>query len=136
MLSFYLTSKLFLGLLITGGQNADYDGLTPEVWLPGEQSCRLPSLPSLPGFNRRYWHTQSSYTVCGGGFPASSACHTFSGEWEESHSLDMGRFEHLSWQSPAGTLLMGGFSSGTSTELLSNTSNTTTPGFDLPYRTS
>ena len=129
--------NIYLGLLITGGLSNDADGITAEVWLPSKQRCLMPSLPS-PG---RYWHTQSYLTACGGG-SAMSSCHTFRGEWtgnwEQSHSLSLsvGRLEHVSWQSPAGTLLMGGFTSSTSTELLSNTSDTTTPGFDLPYRTS
>ena len=125
---------------MTGGQSDEDDGLsgdddsqhTAEVWLPGDQSCQLPRLPA-PG---RAGHTQSSFTSCGGETTETS-CLTFDGEWEQSHSLSEPRDEHVSWQSPAGILLMGGagYGSRTTTELLSATTNTTTSGFSLPYET-
>merc|ERR1712079_161712 len=104
-------------LMITGGYSTDGDGQhTAEVWLPDDRSCQLPRLPS-PG---RQAHTQSSLTACGGYFTGTS-CLTFDGEWEQSHSLSAEeRTNHVSWQSPAGILLMGGDDSDyTSTELLS-----------------
>ena len=120
----------FQGLLITGGQSNDGDGQhTAEVWLPGDRSCLLPRLPA-PG---RWYHTQSSYTACGG-WDTPTSCLTFDGEWEQSHSLSEERYWHVSWQSPAGILLMGP-KPRQSSELLSSTDNTTTPGFDLPYPT-
>ena len=123
---------------MTGGQSDDDDGLsgdddaqhTAEVWLPGDQSCLLPRLPA-PGRQR---HTQSSLTACGGS-GARTSCLTFDGEWEQSHSLSEERLKHVSWQSPAGILLMGGGSSSTTTELLSTTTDTTTANFSLPYGT-
>merc|ERR1719336_3247020 len=70
------------------------------------------------------------------------SCDTFDGEWEQSHSLIAERKNHVSWQSPAGILLMGGdnygypdYRSHKSTELLSTTTNTSTPGFNLTYIT-
>ena len=125
---------LFTGLLVTGGRSPDGDGQhTAEVWLPGDRSCLLPRLPA-PG---RSTHTQSSLTACGGITDTSTSCLTFSGGWEQSHHLTEERENHVSWQSPAGTLLMGGwkYNSRRSSELLSNTTNTTTPGFSLPYLT-
>ena len=121
---------MFSGILITGGESDDGDAQhTAEVWLPNGRSCLLPRLPD-PG---RRDHTQSSLTSCGGWEDGSSTnCLTFiAGEWELSHSLAIGVFSHVSWQSTAGILLMG----GTSSELLSTTSDTTTPGFSLPYET-
>ena len=124
---------------MTGGQSDDDDGLsgdddaqhTAEVWLPGDQSCQLPRLPA-PGWRT---HTQSSYTTCGGDYTRTS-CLTFDGEWEQSHSLYYFWLGHVSWQSPAGTLLMGGrTTSGTTTELLSTTTDTTIANFSLPYET-
>ena len=116
---------------MTGGRSDDEDPRTSaEVWLPSGQSCLLPRLPS-PGQDR---HTQSSLTACGGEETGSS-CLTFDGEWEQSHSLSEERLEHVSWQSPAGILLMGGGSYSNSTELLSTTTNTTSPEFSLPYQT-
>ena len=122
----------FPGLLITGGTSDDGDAPhTAEVWLPGDRSCLLPRLPS-PG---RWRHTQSSYTACGGwDTETRTSCLTFDGEWEQSHSLSVERAWHVSWQSPAGILLMGGWdSSSTTTELLSTTTDTTTANFSLPY---
>ena len=125
---------------MTGGQSDDDDGLsgdddsqhTAEVWLPGDRSCLLPRLPA-PG---RTGHTQSSLTTCGGEDTAGANCLTFDGEWEQSHSLSEPRRQHVAWQSPAGILLMGGgWIYNTSTELLSTTTDTTTPDFSLPYRT-
>ena len=125
-LQFNTLTKMFSGILITGGISYDGDAQhTAEVWLPNGRSCLLPRLPD-PG---RIWHTQSSLTSCGGNSPN---CITFiAGEWELSHSLAVGVSSHVSWQSTAGILIMG----GTSSELLSTTSDTTTPGFSLPYET-
>ena len=136
LISFYLLA----GLLISGGISIDGDGYhTAEVWLPGDRSCQLPRLP-VPG---RRKHTQSSYTACGGydldTVATRTSCDTFDGEWEQSHSMMVpyGRWDHVSWQSPAGTLLMGGngYLSGNTTELLSTTADTTTASFSLPYDT-
>ena len=123
----------FSGLLITGGRSDNGDAQhSAEVWLPGDRSCLLPRLPS-PG---RKWHTQSSYSACGG-WDTETNCLSFDGEWEQSHSLSEERDSHVSWQSPAGILLMGGDWSTdyTSTELLSTTTDTTTSSFSLPYET-
>ena len=128
-----LLMLLYSGLLITGGRTSDDDPSTSaEVWLPGDRSCLLPRLPA-PG---RWDHTQSSYTACGGQDTGTEiSCDTFDGEWEQSHSLSEQRYHHVSWQSPAGILLMGGWDSSTSTELLSTTTDTTTSSFSLPYET-
>ena len=122
--------------MITGGESFDGDAQhSAEVWLPGDRSCQLPRLPA-PG---RFSHTQSSLTACGGWdtetFTGLTSCDTFDGEWEQSHSLSEGRQEHVSWQRPAGILLMGGYYSSYSTELLSTTTDTTTSSFSLPYHT-
>ena len=119
---------VFSGLLLTGGQSPDGDAQhSAEVWLPGDRSCLLPRLPA-PG---RSHHTQSSLTACGG-VDTLTNCLTFDGEWEQSHSLSGSRQYHVSWQSPAGIFLMG---PAQSSELLSTTTDTTTPGFSLPYLT-
>ena len=142
---------------MTGGYNENPE--TPysaEVILPSGQSCSVPSLP-LP----RRQHTVSGWTVCGGMeigtgnvlepsdeshveyniqyIGTGTNCHTFTGAWDLSHHLgDEGRASHVAWQSPAGIRLMGGPAwtpvSQTSV-LLSNTTNSTIPGFDLPYST-
>ena len=128
---------LLSGLLITGGRSDDGDARTVEVWLPGDQSCLMPRLPD-PG---RRQHTQSSYTACGGQndlleieYVIGNTCDTFDGEWDQSHFLSE-EYPAVSWQSPAGILLMGGDISGTYSELLSTTTNTTTYSFSLRYET-
>ena len=139
---------LFSGLLITGGTEDDTQHIA-EVWIPGDQRCLLPRLPS-PG---RRQHSQSSLTACGGSSGSTQgSCHTFTaGEWEQSHTLAgytsdgktyLARWLHVSWQSPKGILLLGGKSystpipgNGKTTELLSTTDKTTTASFTLEYET-
>ena len=137
-------SFIFAALLVTGGSSY-YDGdaqHTAEVILPSGRSCSLPRLPS-PG---REQHTQSGLTACGGEDDedkTTANCLTFDGEWEQSHTLGLwgyhdrfGRMQHVSWRSPLGIHLLGGFSSRSQTsELLSPTSSTTSRGFSLPYPT-
>ena len=142
----YNLSFIFAALLVTGGSSY-YDGdaqHTAEVMLPSGRSCSLPRLPS-PG---REQHTQSGLTACGGDDDddeTTANCLTFDGEWEQSHTLGLwgligdrgGRMQHVSWQSPLGIHLLGGFyvSSSQTSELLSPTSSTTSRGFSLPYPT-
>ena len=70
---------------------------------------------------------------------SGTTCDTFTtGAWETSHVLSEGRGGHVAWQSPNGTLLMGGpgwTTAGLTTVLLTNNANTTTPGFNLLYPT-
>ena len=135
LFNFARTDYFVSGLLVTGGRSAADDPRTiAEVILPSGQSCLLPRLPA-PG---RRDHTQSSLTTCGGSRGGTSgSCLTFRGEWEKSHSLTELRWNHVSWQSTAGTLLMGGgwgSNSRQSSELISTTTNASTPGFSLPYQ--
>ena len=122
-------------LLVTGGVSEDNDAdvqQSAEVILPDGWSCTMPDLLQ-PG---RLDHTQAGYTVCGGDDTRTS-CHTFTaGQWEQSHTLKQERWEHVSWQSPRGTVLMGGIhtASRQSTELLSDGINTNS-NFVLPYQT-
>ena len=84
---------------------------------------------------------RSGYSACGGagGGDDSRSCHTFTaGRWELSHTLTWGRAHHVSWQSPLGTLLIGGrdYDAGAgggrlTTELLSTTNSSTTELFTL-----
>ena len=141
---------------MTGGFNDNPE--TPysaEVILPTGQSCSMPPLP-VP----RRQHTVSGWTVCGGMeigtgnvlepsdesheeynmqyIGKGTSCHTFTGAWDLSHHMVEGRASHVAWQSPAGTRLLGGpawTTAGQTSVLLSSTTNTTIPGFDLPYAT-
>ena len=108
------------------------EGLTSvEVILPSGRSCSLPSLPAP-----RADHSQSGLTACGGwgGILVQEAtrttCVTFAaGVWKRSHTLSKERWHHVAWQSPSGILLIGGLTP--TSELLSSTTSTTSPGFNL-----
>ena len=106
-----------------------------EVILPSGRSCRLPSLPEP-----RSGHTQSGLTACGGwgGLLVQNTtwhtCVTFAaGVWKRSHTLSKRRWGHVAWQSPVGILLMGGTEQ--TSELLSATTSTTSPGFNFAKET-
>ena len=137
VLNIYYDLIIFIisALLVTGGVSEDNDAdvqQSAEVILADGRSCTMPDLLQ-PG---RLDHTQAGYTVCGGDDTRTS-CHTFTaGQWEQSHTLQEERWKHVSWQSPRGTVLMGGIhtASRQSTELLSDGTNTNAV-FDLPYQT-
>ena len=124
-------------LIMTGGINDD-SSVEPhssvEVYVPSTNtSCSLPSLPV--GI---YDHSQDGLLLCGG-TGNEEQCHTFhsdSGEWVKTHRLSEGRRSHSSWQREDGTvLLMGGGRSRTTTEIVSDSSAVSTPGFSLKYDT-
>ena len=121
-------------------QNQNFTFLTSvEVILPSGRSCSLPSLPSP-----RTSHTQSGPTAWwgwGGDLPSlntmRNTCVTFAnGVWKRSHTLSEPRWFGVAWQSPSGILLMGGdFQNDNPTsELLSTTTSTTTPGFNFQFK--
>ena len=150
-----LNILFFAGILVTGGHNSvdnPYfisEGSVARVRTLVEiikadgSTCTMPEL-ELPG---RYSHTQTLFTACGGVDITSllgglTSCSTFTaGEWLPSHTLSsVGRMEHVAWQSPNGTLLLGGrISLGVggeaSAELLSTTTDTTSATFTVPYPT-
>ena len=118
---------------MTGGENGD--GLSSvEVYHPGTNtSCTLPSLPEkIAG------HTQDDLTQCGGSGSLQS-CHTLNtdtAQWTKTHSLSERRDSHASWRREDGSILIvGGDNSKTTTELVSDGSGVSTPGFALKYET-
>ena len=103
--------------------------------MDGTWNCPMPTLPQP-----RYGHTQTGPVTCGGKEePARTSCLTFTSggsDWVKTHKLTgKGRWEHFSWASPRGVMLMGGFarSSGTTTDILTEDGDTI-PGFTLDYR--
>ena len=148
-----LNMFFFAGILVTGGHNSvdnPYFNISEgsvarvrtmvEIIRADGSTCTMPEL-ELPG---RYSHTQTSFTACGGVDITSllgglTSCSTFTaGEWLQSHTMSsVGRMEHVAWQSPNGTLLLGGrISYGEdSAELLSTTTFTTSATFTVPYPT-
>ena len=127
------------GLLVSGGyriQDTWADSrLTVELLYGNGSSCWLPSLPE-----GRWSHSQSGLVICGGGAgeeTRGSCSALVAGAWLPSHTLQVQRWNHLSWETEGGILLLGGWDSGAgrTTELLSPTSSTTTEKFVLPYET-
>ena len=83
---------------------------------------------SFPDLHRaRFGHTQTGLVACGGGgsLGTETTCEKlqidkFIGRvsWFEINKLKKERYYHTSWESPEGTVLMGGLDSGDTTELL------------------
>ena len=103
-----------LGILLTGGDEGDSSQVTSELYVPGPCpiiNCRLPNL-----IKERNGHTQDGFLACGGYFSGLD-CESLdpgsgwglSHEWPELPS----RVQHVSWSSPAGVFLIGGFDNGT-----------------------
>ena len=105
-----------------------------EVYHPRTNtSCTLPSLPE--GIRH---HSQDGLVQCGGDHSRTS-CHTLNtdtAQWTKTHSLSEERSRHSSWRREDGSiLLIGGDDSRTTTELVSDSSGVSTPGFTLKYET-
>ena len=108
---------------------------TAELYLPSSGlSCSLPHLPDYRAF-----HTQESSGLLCGGYITDNTCIQWSadtGTWEEYLSLDMRRFDHVSWTpgTGVGTFLMGGGDGESSkTTTLVTPKGTQEPGFPLKY---
>ena len=120
-------------ILVSGGH--PYDTVGRSVELLHNNGSRLCSLPDLP--YTRHYHSQTGLTACGGwDAPATTSCHTLSstGSWEQTHSLDKMRRYHSAWASPQGTILLGGYDSRTTSEILLENGDKK-PGFSLDYQT-
>jgi len=116
-------------LIVGGSTDATYPYTSSvEAFVPSaNRNCQLPSMPTI-----RYFHTLDGLVACGGS-GGSSNCLTFSsGHWITSHHLLQLRYNHVSWASKEGIILMGGDSSSQTTELLQQ-DGTTVPGFSLKY---
>ena len=125
------------GILVTGGNNGNNDagGTAELLHSNGSSWCSLPALPDM-----RARHTQAGLEACGTDLDPNSdilyTCITFSaGSWVYSHQLEVFRYGHVSWSSPAGVVLMGGAGADQTSELLSDNSETSTIYFPLKYRT-
>ena len=119
---------------MTGGAGAEESA---EVILEDGRTCTM--TPDLPPPGRRQ-HSATGLTLCGGFSDdenTPSTCSTFTGQWNTSHKLGVPRYDHMSWDSPSGTILLGGGIGSTeqTTETLSHNSSTTSPSFQLPYDT-
>jgi len=121
------------GLLISGG----YGSVEVQDWFNNEQHCKVVDLPE-----ERFSHTQNQNIVCGGSQnnETQTSCLEFtSGSWKLSHNLIYPRYGHTSWTTPdGGVLLVGGYYSNTTTEVLSLLSDQgdATELFSLEYPSS
>ena len=107
------------------------------MFLPSTStSCELPGLVV-----RRYDHTLDGLLACGGlDSEAGYSCEEFSpatGTWARtSHTLQDGRYQHVAWTVEEGTILMGGYFSGTeNTSEIVKHDSTTESSFDMNYYT-
>jgi len=115
---------------MTGGADNADPLSSVEVYVPSTNtSCSLPSLPV-----ETWGHSQDGLLLCGGGFNEEQCLtfHAASGEWVQTHRLSGERRFHSSWQREDGTvLLMWGENSSKITEIVSDSSAVSTPGFSL-----
>ena len=124
-------------MLVSGGLAKGELGKTLEsvelLNMDGTWNCPMPPMPEP-----RYGHSQSGRIACGRWHTAASkSCVTFfSGgdDWVKTHNLSKGRWYHSSWVSPRGVMLMGGPSSDTTSDILTEDGDTI-PGFTLHYKT-
>ena len=92
----------------------------------------------------RYDHTLDGLLACGGccndadGIDAGDSCEEFNpatSTWVlTNHTLQKRRYGHVSWSVEEGTLLMGGFSGGTTSEIVKHDATTET-SFEMKYDT-
>ena len=122
---------LFSAIIITGGDSTRSDRSVEILHANGSYWCSLPDLP-----DKRKNHTQSGLVTCGGiGSDIWTSCLTFSsGQWRTSHQLQQKRWDHFSWMSQHGVVLMGGYGSRTTTEILTEDGQSS-PSFPLKYET-
>ena len=103
------------GILITSYNQA-------EIFIPStDEMFALPSIPGSP----RVWHTLTGNVLCGGVYPGTSdSCLqlTENGDGWQPYSvkLNQSRLAHSSWDSPWGIILLGGYYSGTTTEMVNS----------------
>ena len=128
-------------MIITGGEPSSSVGVKVEVFnIKTKKSCPL---PDLPGGERRS-HTQCGRLLCGGGWNSSTqqSClmlNPLTGDFTPtSVSLREKRYGHLCWDvegENGPTLLMGGYYSERSTELVSSDGSSSSANFYLRYDT-
>ena len=118
--------------MITGGASDRDNSELISVEVLSSSGVPIPcSVPPLPAYTDD--HTQDGVVACGGHLTNTSCSTLTASGWTTSHQLQQRRSGHVSWTSPAGLLLMGGYYSIWTTELLSNTSSSSSPSFDLEY---
>ena len=122
-------------MLITGGLiDVGVKTYSEELFLPSAgTSCTLPLFP-----NERIRHTVDNNILCGGAW-SKDTCLIWrpdSGSWEKLLTLNVLRYQHVSWTPVPGmgTYLMGGAGSPFTTTLIKD-DGTQEPAFPLKFRT-
>ena len=104
-----------VGILITAYNQA-------EIFIPStKETFPLPAIPGSP----RVWHTLTGNLLCGGVYPGTSTnClelkENGDGWTPFSTALTQSRLAHSQWDSPSGIILLGGYDSPDTTELVNN----------------
>ena len=106
-----LTINLYIGIILSGGQDSNTVGVFDSN--TGD-TCYLPSLPGVT-----YGHTHHGAIVCGGEGEPQTCLAFSSGNWVPSHTLVEKRIFHSGWEFAQGLLLMGGYGSLNTTEIVS-----------------
>ena len=123
------------GILVTGGEGAE---TSLEVVKEDGTACNMliDLEPDTANVGRSF-HTINGLTICGGISTLTSCITLSSGEWITSHKMNESRYTHLSWNSPVGIFLLGGAWEPTikTAELLSQTTSTSAPAFQLSFDT-
>ena len=124
---------ILLGILITGGQNKSGRLSSAEVFIPGlNESCSLSNMTQS-----RFRHTQNDFLSCGGDEGKGNKCEVYSpqrGNWRiESYSLHYERHGHTSWSLNESVVLLGGWYSNSTTEIIHG-NGTLSRGFDLKHQ--
>jgi len=131
VLKHHVVGNYIKGLMIAGGEGANK---TVEVFLPSrDQVCSIHKLTS------NWVHsTLEGRTLCGGLLNPESCLYYNNNKWEKSYNLSIGRDGHSSWMNEEGLVLIGGFRSRTTTEVLTTDKDGTMnsrEGFPLVYET-
>ena len=116
-----ISTNFYIGILISGGTSDGVEQKDLEVFVPSTGTSRSCSLMPLP--NSRSRHTldiiQSKPVICGGGTTPKSCIWFTNGNWSDYYNpLIYGRNEPTSWVSTNGLVLMGGWHSPSTTEIL------------------
>ena len=111
--------NIILGVIVSGGYNGGNIAST-EVYFPTPGSGYICSLQSMTSVRRGHTLDQlgdGTVLACGG-YPATKTCDKFDGtSWSRHSTLLYNRRWHTSLPGQHDLLLMGGRSSGTTTEL-------------------
>ena len=125
-------------MLITGGQPSSSVGNSVEVFNPyTNRSCNLTDLPG----EGRHYHSLCRDLLCGGGgSPTRRSCLKLDPQngvfTPTSVRLVKERARQQCWDVEGeGVLLIGGYDSPRSTELVSPDGSSSTANFTLPYDT-